>query len=99
GRPGGGGFQPPNRQNNQQRQQFQQGNQFGRQGGGNLNAFTQDTEGVYGTPSDGMIDYIKLNDVTLKEALDAVLRPLKLDYSIQPGFIWISSPDIIRRES
>ncbi|MBI2432633.1 MAG: hypothetical protein HYV26_07170 [Candidatus Hydrogenedentes bacterium] len=54
---------------------------------------------VYGPRSDGMVPYIKLQDVTLQEALKALLRPLGLDYSVQPGFIWISKPEIIRRES
>ncbi len=41
----------------------------------------------------------QLKDVKLKDALQALLRPLGLAYSVQPGFIWISKPEIIRRES
>ncbi len=70
----------------------------GQRGGQPLN-FTADTELIYGPRSDGMIDFIRLSDVKLKDALQALLRPLKLDYSIQPGFIWISNPEIIRSES
>ncbi|NLF59208.1 MAG: tetratricopeptide repeat protein, partial [Candidatus Hydrogenedens sp.] len=57
----------------------------------------QDT--TYGTKSSGVVPYINLKNVSLREALQALLRPLGLDYSVQPGFIWISKPDIIRRES
>jgi hypothetical protein len=28
-----------------------------------------------------------------------MLRPLNLDYAVQPGFIWITKPEIIERES
>ena len=54
---------------------------------------------VYGYKSDGIVPYITLKDVTLAEALKALLRPLALAYSVQPGFVWISKPEIIRRES
>ncbi len=53
----------------------------------------------YGTKSSGIVPYISLKDVTLREALKALLRPLGLDFSVQPGFIWISKPEIIRQES
>ena len=53
----------------------------------------------YGTKSDGIVPYISLKDVTLREALKALLRPLGLDFSVQPGFVWISKPEIIRQES
>ncbi len=49
--------------------------------------------------TDGMVPYIKLTNVKLTEALRALLRPLNLDYSIQPSFIWISTPEKIRTES
>jgi type II secretory pathway component GspD/PulD (secretin)/tetratricopeptide (TPR) repeat protein len=70
------------------------GNQFGQQ-----QVPTGSEDIFYGPKSDGMVPYINMKDVSLGEALKAVLRPLGLDYSIQPGFIWISRPDIIRRES
>ena len=54
---------------------------------------------LYGEKSDGRVPYINLKNVTLAEALQALLRPLGLDYSAEPGFIWISKPQIIRRES
>ena len=47
----------------------------------------------------GMVDYINLKDVTLREALKAILHPLNLDYSIQESFVWISSPEKIRTET
>ncbi|HOL20702.1 MAG TPA: tetratricopeptide repeat protein [Candidatus Hydrogenedens sp.] len=53
----------------------------------------------YGTKSDGIVPYISLKDVTLREALKALLRPLGLDFSVQPGFVWISKPEIIRQET
>ena len=53
----------------------------------------------YGTKSNGIVPYISLKDVTLREALKALLRPLGLDFSVQPGFVWISKPEIIRQES
>ena len=81
-----------------QQQPFRPNNQRGGAGNQPLN-FAADTELIYGARSDGMVDYIRLNDVTLEQALQALLRPLKLDYSIQPGFIWISNPEIIRSES
>ena len=58
---------------------------------------TQDA--YYGFKSDGIVPYINLKNVTLAEALQALLRPLGLDYSVQPGFIWISKPEIIRQET
>ncbi|MCX8063551.1 MAG: tetratricopeptide repeat protein, partial [Candidatus Hydrogenedentes bacterium] len=56
-------------------------------------------ETYYGPKSDGVVPYISLKNVTLREALKALLRPLGLDFSVQPGFIWISKPEIIRQES
>lgn len=56
-------------------------------------------EAYYGPKSDGIVPYISLKDVTLRDALKALLRPLGLDFSVQPGFIWISKPEIIRQES
>jgi len=53
--------------------------------------------GEYAT--DGIVKYIKLQNVTLRDVLIALLRPLNLDWSIQPGFIWISTPDKIRTET
>jgi tetratricopeptide (TPR) repeat protein len=49
--------------------------------------------------TDGIVDYVVLNNVTLRQALKAVLRKLNLDYTIQPGFIWISTAEKIRYET
>ena len=57
------------------------------------------TDQVYGPKSSGIVPYVNLKDVSLAEGLQALLRPLGLDYAVQPGFIWISKPEIIRRES
>ncbi|MCC6142988.1 MAG: tetratricopeptide repeat protein, partial [Candidatus Hydrogenedentes bacterium] len=70
----------------------------------NLNrpGFTQQgqNEQLYGQfRTDGNVPYINLTGVTLEEALRALLRPLGLDFAVQPGFIWISTPQIIREES
>ena len=54
---------------------------------------------VYGPKSSGIVPYVNLKNVSLAEGLQALLRPLGLDYAVQPGFIWISKPEIIRRES
>ncbi|NLN91827.1 MAG: tetratricopeptide repeat protein [Candidatus Hydrogenedens sp.] len=58
-----------------------------------------DIDPVYGEKTDGRVPYINLKSVTLGEGLQALLRPLGLDYAVQPGFIWISKPTVIRRES
>ncbi len=42
-------------------------------------------------PSDAIVPYINLTDVTLRDALKALLNPLGLDYTVQPGFIRISA--------
>jgi len=46
----------------------------------------------------GHIPYISLKDVTLSEALTAILRPMNLAYSVEDGFVWISTPDRIEQE-
>ncbi len=48
--------------------------------------------------TDGIVPYININSVPLSQALEALLRPLNLAYSVQPGFIWISTPRRIRNE-
>jgi len=104
GAPGAGG--PAARRGNQQQglgafvannpQAFRQGQQQGgRQGQQQL----ADLGSIYGQKSDGRIPYINLKDVSLRAALQAVLRPLNLDFVIQPGFVWITKPEIILRES
>lgn len=52
-----------------------------------------------GYVTDGMVDSINLQDVPLKDGLRAMLRPLNLDYKVEEGHIWISTPERIRTES
>jgi hypothetical protein len=49
-------------------------------------------EAYYGSKSDGIVPYISLKDITLREALKALLRPLGLDFAVQTSFVWISKP-------
>ena len=42
---------------------------------------------------------VYLRDIPLKDALSAILSQMGLSYTIQPEFIWISRPDVLRRES
>lgn len=49
--------------------------------------------------TDGVVQTLKLNAVPLRDALRSLLTPLGLDYSMQPGFIWISTPKRVRHES
>ena len=61
----------------------------------NLNSLDE----FYGPKSDGMIPYINLKDTPLGQALKALLRPLGLAYKIEPGFLFVSKPIILQRES
>lgn len=49
--------------------------------------------------SDGRVPYLRLKNVPLRDALDATLRPLNLDYTTEGGFIYISTPERIAHES
>lgn len=49
--------------------------------------------------TDGMVPYVNLRNLPLREALKAILVPLNLDYTIQPGFIWVSTAERIRTET
>jgi hypothetical protein len=49
--------------------------------------------------SNGYVPYIKLTDVPLGSALDGILRPLGLDYRIYGDYIYVSSPELLRREA
>lgn len=51
-----------------------------------------------GERSDGRVRNIKLDDVSLGAALDAVLRPLGLDYRVEDDYLYVSSPDKLRHE-
>jgi len=48
--------------------------------------------------SDGRVRNIKLDNVPLRAALDAVLRPLGLDYRVEDDYIYVSSPDRLAYE-
>lgn len=48
--------------------------------------------------TDGVVEELDVRDVTLLEALEHVLYPLGLDFVLEPGFIWISTPDRIQQE-
>jgi hypothetical protein len=49
--------------------------------------------------SNGYIPYINLKDVPLSSALDGILRPMGLDYKVYGDIVYISSPELLRRES
>lgn len=49
--------------------------------------------------SNGYVPYINLKDVPLMSALDAILRPMGLDYRIQGDIVYVSSPEILNREA
>lgn len=52
-----------------------------------------------GTATDGYVQPITLDEIERKEALDALLRPLNLDYEVREGCIWVSTAERIRSES
>jgi hypothetical protein len=39
-----------------------------------------------------------LENVTGRELLDAMLGAMGLDYEVRPGFVWISTPDVLAEE-
>jgi len=43
--------------------------------------------------TDGFIKYVNLENVSVDQALEAILKPLGLTYSVEGGFIWISTPE------
>jgi hypothetical protein len=49
--------------------------------------------------TDGMVAAVTVGGKPLREALRAILGPMGLDYTVQPGFIWISTPKHLRHES
>jgi len=100
--------QPGGGQNRNQRgsglAQFAQANNAGaanRRPGqpGGQQSTTVSLSEVYGTKSSGRIPYINMKNVPLRVALSAMLRPLNLDFVVQPDFLWITKPEIIERES
>ncbi len=54
---------------------------------------------LYEQKVDGWVYYFSIQDVTVRETLQALLRPLGLDFAVEPGFIWVSKPERIRYES
>jgi type II secretory pathway component GspD/PulD (secretin) len=49
--------------------------------------------------TDGMVRNIVLVDVSMRDAMKTILRPMNLDFAVQPGFLWISTPARIAEES
>ncbi len=41
--------------------------------------------------TDGMVPYLQLKDIPLKDALQALLAPLELTYEVHPEFLWITA--------
>ena len=64
---------------------------------GNASPHSQGTAGP--GKSDGYVRYIKLDDVRLRDALDSLLRPLGLDYEVRESYVYISSPEKLRKET
>ena len=56
-----------------------------------------ETNGKYAT--DGIVDHVKLQNVPLREALDATLRPLNLTYATDGNILFVTTPDRARTES
>lgn len=52
-----------------------------------------------GTVTDGMVKRLKLDNVPLRDALDAILKPLNLNYAVHGDMIWISTGERIRTEA
>jgi len=49
--------------------------------------------------TDGRVGYVNLKNVPLRVALKALLRMVNLDYAVENGFIWISTPAIIKAQT
>lgn len=47
------------------------------------------------TVTDGMVPVVRLYDVSIRDALTMLLRPLNLAFAIEPSYVWISSPVLI----
>ena len=54
-------------------------------------------DGTYVT--DGIVPSANVANVSVAQALSAVLEPLGLAYSVQPDFVWVSSPVRVKTES
>jgi len=51
--------------------------------------------GSTGYVTNGIVPQINLTDLSLDQALETVLRPLDLTFTVDRGFIWVSSLDLI----
>jgi hypothetical protein len=51
--------------------------------------------GSTGYVTNGIVPLINLRDLSLDQALETVLRPLDLTFTVDRGFIWVSSFDLI----
>lgn len=51
-----------------------------------------------GYVTDGVTRRIALRDIPLAAALEALLRPLHLDYALRQGYLFISSPQLLEAE-
>lgn len=49
--------------------------------------------------SSGRVPSLRLRDVSLAQALDAMLRPLGLDYELRGNVVFISTPTVLRQEA
>ncbi len=49
--------------------------------------------------TDGMVPYINVRDVSTRDALSALLRPLNLTFTVGPTVVWISSPAMIEADA
>ncbi len=52
-----------------------------------------------GVVTDGVIPYIAVKDIPLREALHVLLRPLGLAFRVEEGFLWVSAPERIENEA
>lgn len=51
------------------------------------------------TVTDGMVESIKLRNLPARDALKALLRQENLDFAVQDGYVWVSTPKRIRTEA
>lgn len=49
--------------------------------------------------SSGRVQSVRLRDVSLAQALDAMLRPMGLDYEVRGNVVFISTPTVLRQEA
>jgi beta-lactamase regulating signal transducer with metallopeptidase domain len=49
--------------------------------------------------TDGMVPFVKIQDVSMRDALTALLRPLNLTFVADRDVIWISSPEKMKEDA